>query len=60
MPRISKSGKAGMIGGVRSPMATAGHGLVGKKTSMPIYGMSRKKTTQATVISSPQKAGDNV
>lgn len=60
MPRISKSGGAGKIGGVRSPMATPNHGLVGKKTNMPIHGMSRKSTTEATTISSPQKAGQNV
>lgn len=58
--KISKKGGAGMIGGVRSPMASPGHGLVGSKTSMPIHGMSRKSTTQATVVSSPQKAKDNV
>ena len=34
MPRITKKGGAGMIGGVRSPLATSGHGLVGSKTSM--------------------------
>jgi hypothetical protein len=49
-----------MIGGVRSPMATSGHGLVGRKTSMKISGMSSKRTKDATVISSPQRAGDNV
>jgi hypothetical protein len=58
--RITKKGGAGMIGGVRSPMATSGHGLVGKKTSMRITGMSSKKSTQATIIKSPQRAGDNV
>lgn len=60
MPRISKKGGAGMIGGVRSPMASPNHGLVGSKTRMTISGMSRKSTTQATVVKSPQKAGDNV
>lgn len=60
MPRISKKGAAGMLGGVRSPMATPNHGLVGKKTSMPIHGMSRKTTTKATTISSPRRAGENV
>jgi len=34
MPRISKKGGAGMIGGVRSPMATAGHGLVSQKPKL--------------------------
>ena len=34
MPRISKSGGAGMIGGVRSPMATSGHGLIVKKPKL--------------------------
>jgi len=60
MPRITKKGGAGMLGGVRSPMATQGHGLVGSKTKMPIHGMSRKTTTKATIVSSPQRAGDNV
>ena len=61
MPRISKKGGAGMIGGVRSPMAASGHGLVGRDRLKPtIAGMSRKSTTNATVIKSPQKSGDNV
>lgn len=61
MPRISKKGGAGMLGGVRSPMATPSHGLVGRSKLKPhIDGVSSKKSTQATVISSPQKAGQNV
>lgn len=34
MPKISGKGAAGMIGGVRSPMATPNHGLVGKKHNL--------------------------
>jgi hypothetical protein len=62
MPRISKSGGAGMIGGVRSPMASTGHGLVGDKRKMnpPICGAPHKSAAKATVVSSPQKARDNV
>ena len=60
MAMKTSKGGAGMIGGVRSPMAAPDHGLVGKKTSMRITGMSTKKSTQATVIASPQKAKDNV
>jgi hypothetical protein len=61
MPRISKKGGAAMLGGVRSPMAASGHGLVGRSKLKPrIGGMSRKSTTNATVVSSPQKSGDNV
>ena len=60
MPKISRNGGAAMIGGVRSPMAAKGHGLVGSKTRMKIGGVSTKRTTDATVIKSPQKAGDNV
>lgn len=60
MPRISRKGGAGMIGGVRSPMASPSHGLVGTKTRMKIDGMSRKTITKATVVSSPQRSKDNV
>ena len=35
MPRITKKGKAGMIGGVRSPMAASGNGLVAKPKLHP-------------------------
>lgn len=56
----SSHGGAGMIGGVRSPMAAAGHGLVGHKTTAKITGMSRKSMKGGTKISSPQKSGDNV
>ena len=53
-----------MIGGVRSPMATPEHGLVGKKTDMYSRGIdnatSRKSLTKPTVVSSPQKKGDIV
>ena len=57
---MAKKTGAAMIGGVRSPMAAKGHGLVGSKTRMKIGGVSTKRTTDATVIKSPQKAGDNV
>ncbi len=60
MPRITKKGGA-MLGGVRSPMASSGHGLVGSSKLKPkIGGLSHKSSTQATVVSSPQKAKDNV
>lgn len=60
----TNKGGAGMIGGVRSPMATSGHGLVGKKTDMYSHGIdnatSRKSLTKPTVVSSPQRKGDIV
>jgi len=63
MMKTNKGG-AGMIGGVRSPMATPEHGLVGKKTDMYSRGIdnatSRKKLSSPTVVSSPQKKGDIV
>jgi hypothetical protein len=66
MPRISKSGGAGMIGGVRSPMATSGHGLVAKgPTSMYRRGIDnvtngRKSMSAGTSVKSPQRSADNV
>jgi hypothetical protein len=59
---ISKSGGAGMIGGVRSPMAAPSHGLVGKKTDMRISGASKKSggIGPPTAIRSPQESKDNV
>ena len=56
MSRISKKGGAGMIGGVRSPMATPSHGLVGHKTSHTdgITGVAKRKTlSTGTDIRSP-------
>jgi hypothetical protein len=56
----SRNAKAGMIGGVRSPMATAGHGLVGKSKLKPSIaantttsGVSKKSAP----IRSPFNAG---
>lgn len=37
MPRISKKGAAGIIGTVRSPMATPGHGIVAKSPQVNMY-----------------------
>lgn len=54
-----KTGKggAGMIGGVRSPMATAGHGIVSKKPNMYPPGChnatSSKKMSGNTSIKTP-------
>jgi hypothetical protein len=64
MSMKTNKGGSGMIGGVRSPMATPDHGLVGKKTDMYSRGIdnatSRKSLTKPTVVSSPQKKGDLV
>ena len=64
MPRITKKGGAGMIGGVRSPMATSGHGLVGTKTSMYSRGIdnatSHKSAASGSTIKSPRPAKENV
>ena len=62
MPRISKKGGAGMIGGVRSPMATTGHGLVARGPMHPAGTniAKRKSTSGGTRISSPQLNRDNV
>ena len=64
MAMKTNKGGAGMIGGVRSPMATPEHGLVGKKTDMYSRGIdnatSRKSLSKPTVVSSPQKKGDLV
>jgi hypothetical protein len=57
MPRISKSGGAGMIGGVRSPMASSGHGLVGKSKLKPSIAANTTRPDvgrkAATIIHSP-------
>jgi hypothetical protein len=64
MSMKTNKGGAGMIGGVRSPMATPAHGLVGKKTDMYSRGIdnatSRKSLSKPTVVSSPQRKGDIV
>jgi hypothetical protein len=51
-----------MIGGVRSPMASPGHGLVAKGPVKPlIKGASRKSAAGGpTNIRSPQDSRDNV
>ena len=63
MPRISKKGGAGMIGGVRSPMATSGHGLVGKSKLNPSIAANTTRpgvSKQSAPIRSPQNAGNIV
>lgn len=64
MAMKTSKGGAGMLGGVRSPMARDKHGLVGRTTSMYNRGIdnatSRKQLGGPSVISSPQKAKDNV
>jgi hypothetical protein len=63
MMKTSKGG-AGMIGGVRSPMATPSHGLVGSKTSMRSRGIdnatSGRSLKEPTVVKSPVRMGDIV
>jgi hypothetical protein len=53
-----------MIGGVRSPMATSGHGLVGSKTDMYRRGIdnatSHKSAASGSTIKSPRPAKENV
>jgi hypothetical protein len=60
----TNKGAAGMIGGVRAPMARSGHGLVGSKTQMYSRGIDNatggRKLSKPTVVSSPQKKGDIV
>ena len=57
MAMKTNKGGAGMMNGVRSPMAVSGHGLVGKPTSMYKRGIdnatSRKSLSKPTVVSSP-------
>ncbi len=63
MPKISGKGGAGMIGGVRSPMATAGHGLVGKSKLKPSVAANTTRpgiAKQSAPIRSPQNAGNIV
>lgn len=61
MPRISKSGGAGMIGGVRSPMAASGHGIVSKKPKLHPSTAANTTTSgvsrQSAPIRSPFNAG---
>jgi hypothetical protein len=61
--RKTTHGGSGMIGGVRSPMAARGHGIVVDKPKMhpPGCDISRRSGTGRTPpVSSPQKARDNV
>jgi len=63
MPKISKGAKAGMIGGVRSPMATSGHGLVGKSKLNPSVAANTTRpgiSKKSSPIRSPQNAGNIV
>lgn len=58
MPRISKRGGS-MIGGVRSPMAATGHGLVRKGNLHPSTGAGagHAGTGRTPAISSPYNKG---
>lgn len=63
MAMKTSSGGAGMIGGVRSPMAAPKHGIVSTKPKLnpPGCHIARKSGTgRSPAISSPQKARDNV
>jgi len=58
--RISTSGGAGMIGGVRSPMATSGHGLVAKSPLKPSVAANTTRpgvSKKSAPIRSPFNAG---
>jgi hypothetical protein len=60
MPRISRGAKAGMIGGVRSPMATPSHGLVAKGKLKPSVAANTTRpgiAKKSAPIRSPQTAG---
>jgi hypothetical protein len=66
MAMKTSKGGAGMIGGVRSPMARSGHGIVSQKPKVAMYShgidnaTTRKQLGGPDVINSPQKAKDNV
>ena len=59
MAMKTNKGEAGMIGGVRSPMARAGHGIVAQKPQVQMHSRgidnatSRKSMSKPTVVSSP-------
>jgi hypothetical protein len=57
MAKITSKGNAGMIGGVRSPMATPSHGIVAKSPKMNpagIHNATKRKTFDTgTAIRSP-------
>ena len=60
--KLSRGAKAGMIGGVRSPMATPAHGLVAKGPMHPAGTniAKRKSMSGGTTISSPRPRSQNV
>jgi hypothetical protein len=64
MHKKTTHGGAAMIGGVRSPMASSGHGLVGGSAKqMKPHGLNitqHSKGAKTPPIKSPQKASDNV
>ena len=63
MPKISSKGKAGMIGGIRSPMAAKGHGLVGKSKLNPSVAANTTRpgiSKSSAPIRSPQSNGNIV
>ena len=59
--KLTTSGGAGMIGGVRSPMATSGHGLIGKSRNLkPSVAANTTRpgiAKQSAPIRSPYNAG---
>jgi len=63
MPKISSKGGAAMIGGVRSPMASKSHGLVGKSKLNPSVAANTTRpgiSKSSAPIRSPQNAGHTV
>jgi hypothetical protein len=61
--RITSKGKSGMIGGVRSPMAGAGNGLVAKPKLHPSVAANTTRpgiSKKTAPIRSPQNKGDIV
>ena len=59
MPKIASSGKSGMFGGLRSPMAAASHGLIKGKLKPAIASntMDASVKTGAARIRSAQTSG---
>jgi hypothetical protein len=56
----ARNAKAGMIGGVRSPMATPAHGLVGKSKLKPSIAANTTRpgiSKKSAPIRSPYNAG---
>lgn len=63
MKKLTNKGGAGMIGGVRSPMARESHGLVGKSKLNPSVAANTTRpgiAKQSAPIRSPQNAGNIV